>query len=123
MFLVLLQAWIPAVSTSSNDFETTSRRVLVIGGGRSVVSAAALIDLLYIDAMVAVPFALPFKVVVADVDVEVLFDEIEPKALNPMLVTATSVRQESFVSEAYCRRERQIRAGMCNMFWIHYETS
>lgn len=64
------------VSTSSNDFETTSRRILAIDGGRSVVSAAASIDLLYIDARLAVPFALPFKVVVADV--EVLFDEIEP---------------------------------------------
>lgn len=64
------------ISTSSNDLETTSRRVLAIDGGRSVVSAAASINLLYIDARIAVPFALPFKVVVADV--EVLFDEIEP---------------------------------------------
>lgn len=64
------------VSTSSKDFETTSRRALVIDGGRSVISTAESINLLYIDARLAVPIALPFKVVVGEV--EVLFDEIEP---------------------------------------------
>lgn len=64
------------VLISSNEFETISRRALVIDGGRSVISASASIDLLYIDARLAVPFALPFKVVVGEV--EVLFDEFEP---------------------------------------------
>lgn len=64
------------VSTSSNDFETTSRRVLAIEDGRFVIAAAASINLLYIDARLALPFAVPFKVVVTGI--EVLFDEVEP---------------------------------------------
>ena len=64
------------VATASNDFETTSRRVLAIDGGRSVITAAASIDMLFIDARLAVSIVLPFKVVVDGV--EVLFDEIEP---------------------------------------------
>lgn len=67
------------VSTASNDFETTSRRVLVIDGGRSVITAAASIEMLFIDARLAALIVLPFKVVVDCV--EVLFDEIEP---NPV---------------------------------------
>ena len=64
------------VSTASNDFETTSREVLAIVGGRSVIVAAASIDMLFIDATLAATILLPFKVVVDGV--EVLFDEIEP---------------------------------------------
>jgi hypothetical protein len=64
------------VSTSSNDCETTSRRMLEIEGGRSILSTAASIDMLYIDARLAAPIALPFKVFVEGV--EVVFDEIEP---------------------------------------------
>ena len=64
------------VSTASNDFETTSRKVLAIVGGRSVITAAASIDMLFIDATVSAHIVLPFKVVVGGV--EVLFDEIEP---------------------------------------------
>lgn len=65
------------VSTSSSDCETTSRRLLEIQGGRSVLTAAASIHMLYIDARLAVSIALPFKVHVEG-GVEVVFDEIEP---------------------------------------------
>ena len=64
------------VSTLSSDCEFTSRRLLEIEGGRSVLTAAASIDMLYIDARLAASIALPFKVHVEGV--EVVFDEIEP---------------------------------------------
>jgi hypothetical protein len=65
------------ISTFANDLETTSRRILDIDGGRSVITAAAAsIDILYIDARLAAPLALPFKVIVDGV--KVVYDEIEP---------------------------------------------
>ncbi len=67
------------VSTSSSDCESTSRRLLEIEGGRSVLTAAASIDMLYIDARLAASIALPFKVNVEGV--EVVFDEIEPSPM------------------------------------------
>lgn len=75
-------------TTWSNDFETASRRVLDIHGGRSVLAATetatagaatgaeSVLCMLYIDARLAAPIALPFNVVVDGL--EVLFDEIEP---------------------------------------------
>jgi hypothetical protein len=61
---------------STDSCEVTSRSLLDIEGGRTVLSAAAFIDLLYIDAKFAAPLALPFKVFVEGV--EIVFDEIEP---------------------------------------------
>jgi hypothetical protein len=70
-------AELKVVSTSCSDCESTSRRLLEIEGGRSVLAAAAAsIDMLYIDARLAASIALPFKVYVEGV--EVVFDEIEP---------------------------------------------
>ena len=46
----------------------------------NVISAAASIDLLYIDAQLGVPIALPFKVTVNGIDV--LFDEMEPSPVE-----------------------------------------
>jgi hypothetical protein len=63
-------------STDSNICEVTSRNLFDIDGGRTVLSAAASIVLLYIDAKFAAPLALPFKVSVEGV--EIIFDEIEP---------------------------------------------
>ncbi len=63
-------------STDSSICEVTSRKLLDIQGGRAVLSAAASIDLLYIDAKFATPLALPFKVPVKGA--EIIFDEIEP---------------------------------------------
>ena len=63
-------------STYSAICEVTSRNLLDIEGGRTVLSAAASIELLYIDAKFAATLALPFKVSVEGV--EIIFDEIEP---------------------------------------------
>lgn len=64
------------ISIASSNFEAASRRALDIDGGRSVISAASSINLLYIDARPSASIALPFKVLLDSV--EVVFDEIEP---------------------------------------------
>jgi hypothetical protein len=64
------------VSTLFTRLEADSRIALGISGGRSACSAAASIDVLFINARLAAPIALPFKVYANNV--EVLFDEIEP---------------------------------------------
>ena len=72
------------ISTASNDFEATSRRVLAIDGGRFVITAAASIEMLVMDARLAARIVLPFKVVVDGV--EVLFDEIEPSPVALVVI-------------------------------------
>jgi len=72
------------ISASLDDFENTTRRVLLIDGGRTVLTAAASIDMLFIGANLATPFALPFQVVVEGGFV-VVFDEIEPSPVAEFL--------------------------------------
>lgn len=80
--------------TATNIFESASRTALAIEGGRPVVSAAASIDLLYINAQLRVAIALPFKVYVDGV--EVLFDEFEP---SPVVEDAEPTVDHSDVCE------------------------
>ena len=82
------------VSTAADAFENASRSALAIAGGRSVISAAASIDLLYIDAQLGVPIALPFMVTVNGIDV--LFDQIEP---SPVVESSDAVVGEGDVGD------------------------
>ena len=81
------------ISTASNDFETTSRRVLAVDGGRSVITAAASIEMCALNwRETCCTYYTSFQGCGSSICWDLSrFQSL--KVLNPMLETATSVRK------------------------------